>query len=173
MALLGPGIREKIEHRLNFTLIEHEFDSLPPGPEVAEVFVLELIELLSDREASLKSVIKTDEIHFRIFLTVLHHEFAITGTDLNFKRAVSAELIFPLTHIGFCGFITENEGIKDPEFFVIGILGFGVLEIGPVTKVIVDGLARCCHGDHLAKKERCVNKKPPRERGPFFEFSKR
>ena len=74
--------------------------------------MFELVEFLRQTEATFEAMIKADEIYFRIFLTILQQEFAVTGSDLNFDRFFVTEFRCPLTDIALSFFIAEDERIK-------------------------------------------------------------
>src|SRR5574344_831781 len=109
MTLFGPWIWEEIENRLNFALIKHKFNTLTTSAKIFKILMLKFVEFLCECKAALKTVIKTDEIDMRVFLTVLHHEFAVTGSNFHFNGIGSRELRIPFSYIGFRFFITQHE----------------------------------------------------------------
>lgn len=100
VSLLRPWIWEEVEYGLDFAVAEHVLEALTPGAEVAEVPVLELVELGRKPVASLKAVIEADEIDVRVLLAVLQHELAVAGADLDLEGLLVLEDVFvPLSFV--------------------------------------------------------------------------
>src|SRR5690606_19101630 len=89
LALLWPWVGEEVEHFIDFTLAKHKADALTATAEIAKVFRGMLREFFSERVAALKSEIHSNKIGFRIFLAILHHEFAVARSNLNTKWSFS------------------------------------------------------------------------------------